>query len=216
MAKNEVSEPRIRAYQCMFVLYPESQQAAIEYCQKNLPCAWALHDKDVWSQEDYDKYLKKNGQPPEWKVKDLKKAHVHFVCKFKNQRWFTAIANDITKCSGVQVPVSAINKCNNLYKAYVYLWHKLHLDKYPYDEKIVGMNEFEVPSEHAGVSQEETLQVQALLDMPTFKSVEEMARWAHDNGCWASFRKNYVMWRDIQVESQFKAKGKELKTRLPD
>ena len=57
----------------MFVLYPESQQRAIEYAQKNFPCAWALHDKDVHAEKDYSKYLDKYGEPPEWKAGDLKK-----------------------------------------------------------------------------------------------------------------------------------------------
>ncbi|MCO7111149.1 hypothetical protein NIA69_21060 [Gemmiger formicilis] len=42
----------------MFVLYPESQQAAIDYCKQNLPCAWALHDKDVHMQAAFDDYVK--------------------------------------------------------------------------------------------------------------------------------------------------------------
>ena len=42
----------------MFVLYPESQQVAIDYCKQNLPCAWALHDKDVYSQAAFDAYVK--------------------------------------------------------------------------------------------------------------------------------------------------------------
>lgn len=37
-----------KAYQFMFVLYPESQQAAIDYIKANWPCAWALHDKDTY------------------------------------------------------------------------------------------------------------------------------------------------------------------------
>ena len=51
--------PRLRSRQCMFVLYPESQQVAIDYCKQNLPCAWALHDKDVYSQAAFDAYVKK-------------------------------------------------------------------------------------------------------------------------------------------------------------
>lgn len=101
----------------MFVLYPESQQRAIEYAQKNFPCAWALHDKDVHAEKDYSKYLDKYGEPPEWKAGDLKKPHVHFVCSFPNARYFSGIAKELG------VPVQTIRKVNNLYKAYVYLWH---------------------------------------------------------------------------------------------
>lgn len=152
--------PRLRSRQCMFVLYPESQQAAIDYCKQNLPCAWALHDKDVYSQAAFDAYVKKHeGTLPDWMPGDLKKPHVHFVCSFPNARYFSGIAKEI----GVEVNV--IRKVNNLYKAYVYLWHLLDPDKYQYSKDIVGTHEFEEPSEHAGMSQMEDDQVQILLDM---------------------------------------------------
>lgn len=65
--------PRLRSRQCMFVLYPESQQVAIDYCKQNLPCAWALHDKDVYSQAAFDAYVKKHeGTLPDWMPGDLK------------------------------------------------------------------------------------------------------------------------------------------------
>lgn len=142
--------PRLRSRQCMFVLYPESQQVAIDYCKQNLPCAWALHDKDVYSQAAFDAYVKKHdGTLPDWMPGDLKKPHIHFVCSFPNARYFSGIAKEI----GVEVNV--IRKVNNLYKAYVYLWHLLDPDKYQYSKDIVGTHEFEEPSEHAGMSQME-------------------------------------------------------------
>lgn len=186
--------PKIRARQCMFVLYPESQQATIEYAQTHLPCAWALHDQDVYTQADYDKRLKKDGEPPDFKPGDLKKPHVHFVCQFPNARYFSGIAKELG------VPVNTIRKVNNLYKAYVYLWHMLDPDKYQYPKSIVGTHEFDEPSEHAGMSAMEDDQVKILLDMPTFDTFNEMARWAYEEGCWATFKKNYAMWRDIFLE----------------
>lgn len=189
--------PRLRSRQCMFVLYPESQQAAIDYCKQNLPCAWALHDKDVHSLASFDSYVKKHeGEPPDWMPGDLKKPHVHFVCSFPNARYFSGIAKEI----GVEVNV--IRKVNNLYKAYVYLWHLLDPDKYQYSKDIVGTHEFEEPSEHAGMSQMEDDQVQILLDMPTFDTFNELCRWAYEQGCWATFKNNYAMWRDQFVERQ--------------
>lgn len=185
-------QPKIRSRQCLFVLYPESQQEQIEYCQQNLPCAWALHDKDVYEHDDKDGKYKKG---------DPKKPHMHFVCKFPNARWFSAIAKEIG------VPENTINRCNNLYKAYVYLWHELAPEKYQYDPSIVGFHEFDVPSEHVGISAEEDEQIKLLLEMPSFDSFYEMSRWVYENGCWASFRSNYSMWRDIFLESRTKYRG---------
>lgn len=193
MSEKEKSKPApFRSRQCMFVLYPESQQETIEFVQQNYPCAWALHDKDLHTQAEYDRYIEKHdGEKPDWQPGDLKKPHIHFVCRFANARYFSGIAKEL----GVVEPT--IRKVNNLYKAYVYLWHMLDPDKYQYDKSIVGSHDWEEPSEHAGMSQAEVEQVQILLDMPAFKSVNEMARWAYDQGCWASFKKNYSLWRDI-------------------
>ena len=89
---------------------------------------------------------------------------------------------------------------NNLYKAYVYLWHMLDPDKAQYSKEIVGTHDFAEPSEHAGMTQMEDDQVQVLLDMPAFDTFNEMCRWAYEQGCWATFKNNYAMWRDQFIE----------------
>ncbi len=88
--------------------------------------------KDVHTEKAYQAYIEKNGEPPEWRPGDLKKPHIHFVCSFPNARYFSGIARDLG------VPVNTIRKVNNLYKAYVYLWHMLDPDKYQYSKDIVG------------------------------------------------------------------------------
>lgn len=196
MGETQSPPKKLRSRQCMFVLYPESQETAIKYAQENFPCAWALHDKDVHTEKAYQAYIEKNGEPPEWRPGDLKKPHIHFVCSFPNARYFSGIARDLG------VPVNTIRKVNNLYKAYVYLWHMLDPDKYQYSKDIVGSHEFEEPSEHAGMTQMEDDQVQILLDMPTFDTFNELCRWVYEQGCWATFRKNYSMWRDQFLERQ--------------
>ena len=104
MGETQSSPKRLRSRQCMFVLYPESQETAIKYAQENFPCAWALHDKDVHTEKAYQAYIEKNGEPPEWRPGDLKKPHIHFVCSFPNARYFSGIARDLG------VPVNTIRK----------------------------------------------------------------------------------------------------------
>ena len=190
-------ENKVKANQCLFVLYPESQQAVIEYVQTNFPCAWALHDKDVWHQSDLDRWNRQHSDMPfPYRVGELKKPHVHFICKFpKSGRYFHAIAKELG------VPVSTINRCSNLFRAYEYLTHKNNPEKYQYELDIIGSNEFEVPTDGVGASKEEEEQVKLLLEMPIFPTTYETARWAYEHGCWAAFRKGYVIWRDIRNET---------------
>ena len=193
--QNPTKSPK--AYQFMFVLYPESQQAAIDYIKANYPCAWALHDKDTHTEQDVLDYAKAhNGDCPEWQAGDLKKPHYHFGVKVKNARYATGVATEIRKYAPIND--AAIRKCYNLYKAYVYLWHQNDPDKFQYSPDIVGLHDFDPPSQNEGVTEEE--QVETLFNMPRCASIKEMARWAYDNGCWACFRKNYGLWKDIQME----------------
>lgn len=190
-----------KEYQFVFTLYPESQQQAIEYVQNNYPCAWALHDKDTYSEESYKKYAKDHdGDCPDWNIGDLKKPHVHFVVKFPNQRYASGVAKDITKHSGDFVSAPTICKCFNLYSSYVYLWHENDSDKYQYSPDIVGMHNFDPPQKNEGVTEDE--QVTTMFNMPQFNSITDMARWAYENGCWSVFRKNYNLWKDIWLETK--------------
>ena len=196
----EPSTKSQKAYQFMFVLYPESQQPAIDYIQANWPCAWALHDKDTHTEQEFLDYGKHHdGNCPDWQIGDLKKPHYHFVVKFKNARYITGVAKEIRKHS--EINDAAIKKCYNLYKAYVYLWHQNDPDKFQYDpEQVVGLHDFDPPQQNEGVTEEE--QVETMFNAPVFSTVKELARWAYDNGCWSTFRKNYGLWKDIQIESK--------------
>lgn len=196
----EPSTKSPKAYQFMFVLYPESQQPAIDYIQANWPCAWALHDKDTHTEQEFLDYGKHHdGNCPDWQIGDLKKPHYHFVVKFKNARYITGVAKEIRKYS--EINDAAIKKCYNLYKAYVYLWHQNDPDKFQYDpEQVVGLHDFDPPQQNEGVTEEE--QVETMFNAPVFSTVKELARWAYDNGCWSTFRKNYGLWKDIQNESK--------------
>ena len=159
-----------------------------------------MHDKDTYDAEDLKEYAKDHGGDcPPWNVGDLKKPHVHFVVRFKNQRYASGVAKELRNKSFCSVSNAAIRRCFNLYKSYVYLWHENEEDKYKYDPDIVGLHDFDPPAQNEGVSEEE--QVATMFDMPKCHSVKELARWAYDNGCWSTFRKNYNLWKDIWQET---------------
>lgn len=197
-------EPRIKANQCIFVLYPETQQDIIEYVQSQFSCAWILHDRDVWLEEDIEKWERKNPeQPCPYVVGEVKKEHVHFVCTFLFGRYFHAVAKELG------IPSNTIRRCNNLLKAYEYLFHKNDPEKYQYTEEEVGMNDFVVPLANGCGRSEEELQVELLLAMPRFDDTYSAARWAFENGCWAAFRRGYQIWRDIRNETKMEEKWRK-------
>ena len=108
----EPSTKSPKAYQFMFVLYPESQQPAIDYIQANWPCAWALHDKDTHTEQEFLDYGKHHdGNCPDWQIGDLKKPHYHFVVKFKNARYITGVAKEIA-VTGKRGKVVAGEECS--------------------------------------------------------------------------------------------------------
>lgn len=113
----EPSNKSPKAYQFMFVLYPDSQQEVIDYVKANWPCAWALHDKDTHTEAEYLEYAKKHeGNCPEWQVGDLKPPHYHFLVKFKNARYASGVAKELRKIPSTKVlNDAAIRKCFNLY-----------------------------------------------------------------------------------------------------
>ena len=123
------------------------------------------------------------------------------MVRFKNQRYASGVAKELRNKAGTVVTDATIRKCFNLYKAYVYLRHQNDPDKYQYNpDEVVDLHDFDPPAQNEGVTEEE--QVETLFNMPKCGSIKEMARWAYDNGCWSSFRKNYGLWKDIQLEMQ--------------
>ena len=67
-------------------------------------------------------------------------------------------------------------------------------------EQVVGLHDFDPPQQNEGGTEEEL--VETMFNAPVFSTVKELARWAYDNGCWSTFRKNYGLWKDIQNESK--------------
>ena len=134
-------------------------------------------------------------------IGDLKKPHYHFVVKLQKCH-ATSRALQRRFASTAEINDAAIKKCFNLYKAYVYLWHQNDPDKFQYDpEQVVGLHDFDPPQQNEGVTEEE--QVETMFNAPVFSTVKELARWAYDNGCWSTFRKNYDrLWKDIENESK--------------
>lgn len=192
----------------VFVLYPESQQAAIEYAQINFPCAWCLHDKDTYDQHSVDSWCSRNQDklPSDcpFAVGDLKKPHIHFLVKFANPRSCHGVAHEL----GVSDNVICV--CDSESASYTYLSHKNDPDKAQYDDSAVHVHDYDAldDSEDGYLSEED--QAKILLTMPPLPTVAARIEWACGHGCWPCYSKRYAIWKDVQAEQSYKRSAQEI------
>ncbi len=183
------------------VLYPESQLSVIEYIQANWSCAWALHDKDRWQNEDFADYVKEHGSNPDWNVDDLKKPHVHFLIRFVNQRSLSGVARELSQVGNSSVPTGAVHSVDNERGAFEYLWHKDREDKYKYDSSIVCVHDYDAPDDNTPSYLSEKAQAAKIREMPVdLVSLDSQLQWCLENDCYECFSSKYSMWRDWRAE----------------
>lgn len=126
--KSDVSEIRSRLYRVL--LYPDNPEhmlAIMQLQSSDFNAVGIKHDKDVYT-EDTDEH----------KAGELEKEHFHFVVKFKNARYLSAVAKSL----GLEERFIQTAKS---YKGSVeYLLHLNHPEKYQYDvSELVGFSKAE-------------------------------------------------------------------------
>jgi len=89
-----------------------------------------LHDKDIYTQEDYDKWIRKNEKEPEWKIGDYKKPHLHVLVHFNGPTTWNNV-KQITDTIGATIPKKVFS--NSSY--FNYLCHIGEKDKAQYNPK---------------------------------------------------------------------------------
>ena len=99
---------KVKSRTLAIVLYPESQQSVIDSIRKNYSYVGMLHDKDTDA----------NGV--------LKKAHWHFIIRFKQARWSSGLAAEL----GIDDHFESVK---NMDGALRYLSHMDDPDKFQYD-----------------------------------------------------------------------------------
>lgn len=104
---DSVPHVKVKSRTLAIVLYPDSQQHIIDEIKKSYSFICCLHDRDV----DADG--------------NLKKAHVHFILRFKQARWSSAVASEL----GIDDHFESVK---NLDGAVRYLVHEDSPDKFHY------------------------------------------------------------------------------------
>lgn len=109
-----------------------------------------IHDKDIYSEYDKQKYIKNNGKEPQWKVGEIKKPHRHVMIEYTNTTTRNAIKPIIEEINGVGL--IAISNKKGMYE---YLIHKNEKDKYHYkEEDRINLNGFELKEEEKQMTNE--------------------------------------------------------------
>lgn len=119
---------KVKTRKFVSVLYPDSDsyncQEVLHYVLENYDCAYILHDRDVWTDEDE----KKNS---EHKAGTLKKAHYHLVLRWvgMSPRYRGGLAKELKLPKESIEPVMA----DSIDGALLYLVHAGEKEKYQYD-----------------------------------------------------------------------------------
>lgn len=130
-----------------FIWYPDNEKKitigeVIDYLEEiGQQCAISpIHNRDKYTQEDYDKWIRKNESIPEWIVGDLKKEHYHILLHYNGPTTFNNV-NEICKQLGATIPKKIVS-CGKYYK---YLAHIDSEDKAKYNpEEIKRLNDFTI------------------------------------------------------------------------
>lgn len=134
--------PKVKARTMNLVLYPESQQSAIDSIIRNCCYVGILHDRDT----------DVNGL--------LKKPHYHFIVRFKQARWSSAFAKEL----GIE---DHIESTLSFERSVRYLVHMDNPEKYQYSQNDLICSEELRPSVAKCLSEFvcEELCVKAILDL---------------------------------------------------
>lgn len=123
-----VDYDKVKTRKFVSVLYPDAEnykcQEVLEYVARNFDCAYILHDRDRWTEEDE----KKN---TEHKAGTLKKPHYHLVFRWVGMapRYRGGLSKELNIPKETIEPVMA----DSIDGALLYLVHAGEKDKWQYD-----------------------------------------------------------------------------------
>lgn len=143
MLTNEKEDTKKRTRCFTFELYEESapQNFREELQSLHIKTAYCLHDKDVYSETDYNNYkTKHNGEEPNFSIGSKKKSHFHLVFKFDTVKSINQVL-DILKPFNVHF-VQIVRDERLMLR---YLIHLDNAEKYQYSrEDLKTLNNYNI------------------------------------------------------------------------
>jgi hypothetical protein len=171
------------------LLYPDCPEhcIALDKIKVSYDYAYILHDKDIYTEEDFKKNPKLSEKHC---VGEIKKPHWHVVITVGNNAcWNTAIANEL----GI-IP-NYIEKCGRLDRALEYLIHYNDSDKYQYDvDEVQGNLKTRLKIEMNKDSKNEGEKVVELIEyidnQVGYIRIKDFSKFCASNGYWEAFRRS--------------------------
>lgn len=195
-----------RCFQC--IIYPDSEDYdcndVLEDIKiKSVQYAIAYHDKDQYSQVDYENYIEENNKNPDWNIGDPKKPHFHCILIFSNSKQLGLVA------SMIGIKQNYLQKVENKEGALQYLIHKNNPEKYQYNITDVESNIVKLEKKYFDLDND--MKASNILDEIIMRSAEgkevtvtSMALWCVYNNCWDEFRRGQHIFTSIIAEQNRK------------
>lgn len=169
----------IRNYEVILYSIEECYRLVDICIYEGFDYAFILHDKDL--KED---------------LSDYKDKHYHFQIYMNNQKTL----ENMSILLGVKQ--NYIQKIIDKKKAIRYLLHADHNEKANYDIIDIATN-IDLTSYFNNLVSNESIDVEIILDFisrPKSISMKELFSFVLSNNCWASYRRNYAIIKDLVYE----------------
>lgn len=184
------------------VLYPDSETYDCNLLLARLESWWdewfyILHDKDFYTEYDYDRYKLEEKEEPPWVVGELKKPHYHIIGHVEGK---CVLGRAAIKFG---VPSNDVQKIGNYKKAIQYLIHLNNPEKYQYDKAEVNSNVLEKLEKYMKKENDASEKARMILDYiytGNVCTVTALAEFALKNSCWDEFRRGQGLYTTILNE----------------
>ena len=193
-------DKKIKSQNYTVTLYTdnESDKLKLEYIKLNYNYAYILHDKDIWTKEELERHIEKEGKEPNWKPGENKKEHIHVNIYLNSQRNLETIAKELN------IEENRIEVIKDIRKMTRYLIHLDDKQKYQYDVRDIYTNIYERIQKYLknqGLEQEDIKKIyEFIYRKDSYIYFSEVLDFVIFNNIYASFRRGISIIKELITE----------------
>lgn len=185
-------------------IYPDSESYDCNMLLRRLSSYWdkfyyILHDKDIYTEEDWDKYYQNNKKEPAWQIGDLKKPHYHVIAVNSSPCMLGRAAKKF------DLPSNQVQTVQKFKNAVQYLIHLNNPNKYQYEPEEIVTNDESLPTilkrkQEAEEKADMLLQFILTSDICT---ITELSKYAIKNHLWDELRRGQHIYTALLNEKRY-------------